>query len=170
MIINSKRIINSKSKSIYILWRAEFFVGFLIMWPRNEEETDVGGWPMPVIPPVTKQEITTTLKSAWYIGKLSQGLHKETVLVWMRNVSHRFLYLNTWSPGVQVPTVWDRFGTFRGWSLAGGSMSVGWALRVHSLILLPVCSLCLLFLVSALPVATIPHHHCGLSFSSYKPK
>ena len=53
-------------------------------------------------------------------------------------------------------TVWGCYITCRGQSFARGSMSLGWALRVHRLISLPVFSLCFLLLELALPVATMP--------------
>lgn len=51
--------------------------------------------------------------------------------MWMRNVSYRFRYLNSWSPGGGA--VCDDYGLFRLWSLAGGSTSLVTVLRVHSL-------------------------------------
>lgn len=71
-----------------------------------------------------------------------QKSHLSLVMVWLRNVSHRFMHLNTCSP--TGGPVWGDYGTFMRWSLAGGTMAMGWgALKVYSLMLLPVLSLSL---------------------------
>ena len=57
------------------------------------------------------------------------------LVVWMRNVPHRFLYWTTWS--LTGGTLWRGAAAFLGEVCHGKH-----ALRVQSLILLPVCFLC----------------------------
>lgn len=73
----------------------------------------------------------------------------------MRNMSHGLLSLDSWAPGGGA--VWGGYGTCRGCSLTGGSMS----LEFYSLTLLPVRDLCFLdvneTVINQLPTpATIP--------------
>lgn len=56
------------------------------------------------------------------------------VVIWLRNVPHRLMCLNTWSP--VGSTVWKGYRNFRGWSLTRGSVSLEQALGVHSFALL----------------------------------
>ena len=70
---------------------------------------------------------------------------KHSVVVPMRNVPYRCIYLNTcFSVG---STVWGNYGTFRGWSLAGGRKSLEEGFTSFLPICLPIsCSSSLCFL------------------------
>lgn len=52
--------------------------------------------------------------SQWLLNKL----RCPSMVVWMRNVPHRLLYLN-------IGAVWGGYGAFRGWSLYEGSTPYG---------------------------------------------
>lgn len=72
----------------------------------------------------------------------------------MRNVSHRFMYLNSWSP--VGGSVWESHGTFRRRSLLKEVPYWRCVLRVYKLLLVPF--LCFLHVdenvTSQLPVPT----------------
>lgn len=54
----------------------------------------------------------------------------DNVALWKRNVPSRLLYLNTWS---RVDgAVWEGCGSFRKWSFARGSVSLGWGFLFFS--------------------------------------
>lgn len=78
------------------------------------------------------------------------------LVVWIINIPHRFVYLNTWSPAGGT-TIWGDYETFRRWSLAGGSVTLQADVPdLYSLDLLPVHFLCFLCMggnmISQLPV------------------
>lgn len=85
----------------------------------------------------------------------------------MRNILHGPMDLNVLSP-VQGP-VWGGYGTLGGGALLEEAHHWEWALRVHSLTLLPGHSFCFMFVVgtvisqlSALAVCLLPCEHLFL--------
>jgi hypothetical protein len=71
----------------------------------------------------TQWDVTEELGS--WLSDVGGPLRMELMpaVVWMRNVPHMHMGLNTWTP--DGGTVWEGYGTCRRWNLAGGSTSLG---------------------------------------------